>query len=72
MVNPLGTLTWLQGVTLSGVAAALLLLVRVSIKVGKMTNQVETMWWWFLSHVGKLEVPRTEDDAREKADRPPR
>ncbi len=68
-MSGLGTLTWLQGLGLAGEAAGLVVLVRVLIKVGEMKNKVDTMWWWFLSHVGKLELRRDEEEARENAGR---
>jgi len=53
----------------TGLAGALILLIRISMHVGEIHFQVRTMWSWWIEHVGKLEVRRPEDERRELAEK---
>jgi len=56
MLNP-ATLSWLQGLTLGSIAVALFQLVRISLTLGELKKEVDTMWDWWLHEVTHL--PRT-------------
>jgi hypothetical protein len=62
------TLTWLQGVTLAGVAAALVQLIRISMNIGEMKKELDTLWWWWLTNVSNLPHQVAGSPARTKVE----